>query len=151
MELRNIDSELLFEKVTKVIYRRIEKPISIDGVDLRFQCSLLALFYGKPVGAAEQVIARSFTHGDTHTKRSSLTETSRSANKSSEGRLIHVTPYEADNYSNSAFSSASDGIRIELNADPRCHVVGELEKLFPSRDRHQHGVGSLLDSYLGRC
>ena len=35
MELRNIDPELLFEKVTKVIYRRIEKSISIDGVDLR--------------------------------------------------------------------------------------------------------------------
>ena len=50
-------------------------------VDLRLQCSLLALFDGEPVGAAEQVIAPSPTHGDTHTMRSSQTETSRSANR----------------------------------------------------------------------
>ena len=39
-------------------------------------------------------------------------------------------------------------IRIELSADSRSHVVGELDKLSPRGNRHQHGIGSLLDCYF---
>ncbi len=64
---------------------------------------------------------------------------------SSKRRPIHVTPCEE----RQLLQQRIRRIRIELNADPCSHVIGELKKLFPRRNRQQHCIGSLLDDTDG--
>lgn len=56
MQLWYIDPVVVFEKVTKIVYRRIEKPISVDGVYFGLQCLPPTLFYQEPVSITEQGI-----------------------------------------------------------------------------------------------
>ncbi len=81
MQLWYIDPVVVFEKVTKIAYRRIEKPISVDGVYFGLQCLPPILFYREPVSITEQGIVPPPTHGNTHAARSFQTTTNWSADR----------------------------------------------------------------------